>query len=65
MVSLAKLGDTAVLCELTNEDGTMAKMPEIIEFAEKHDMPVVTIEDIYQYRKQVEKHAEKVEEVRR
>ncbi len=54
LVRLAELGDTAVLCELTNEDGTMARLPEIITFADKHDMPVVTIEDIYQYRKDME-----------
>ena len=51
LVKLAGLGDSAVLCELTNEDGTMARLPEIIEFADKHSMTVVTIEDIYQYRK--------------
>lgn len=50
LVKLAGLGKTSVLCELTNEDGTMAKMPEIIEFGEKHDMTVVTIDDIYKYR---------------
>jgi 3,4-dihydroxy 2-butanone 4-phosphate synthase/GTP cyclohydrolase II len=50
LIKLAGLGDTSVLCELTNEDGTMAKMPEIIEFAEKQDMTVVSIEDIYKYR---------------
>ncbi len=54
LVKLAGLGDTAVLCELTNEDGTMARLPEIIQFADKHGMPVVTIEDIYQYRKEIE-----------
>lgn len=52
LVKLTGLGDAAVLCELTNPNGTMAKLPEIIDFAEKHDMSVVTIEDIYQYRKQ-------------
>ncbi|WP_211323957.1 3,4-dihydroxy-2-butanone-4-phosphate synthase [Sediminitomix flava] len=49
LVKLAGLGDTAVLCELTNEDGTMARLPEIIEFADKKEMTVVTIEDIVQY----------------
>lgn len=53
LVKLAGLGDTAVLCELTNEDGTMARLPEIIDFAGKHNMSVVTIEDIFQYRTQV------------
>lgn len=50
LVKMANLGDDAVLCELTNEDGTMARLPEIVEFAEKRNMTVVTIEDIYAYR---------------
>jgi 3,4-dihydroxy 2-butanone 4-phosphate synthase/GTP cyclohydrolase II len=54
LVKLAGLGDSAVLCELTNEDGSMARLPEIIAFAEKHDMVVVSIEDIYKYRLQTE-----------
>lgn len=60
LVKLAGLGDSAVLCELTNEDGTMARLPEIIRFGIKHDMQVVTIEDIYQYRLMVEKSNAKV-----
>lgn len=54
LVKLAGLGDSAVLCELTNEDGSMARMPQILDFADKHDMTVVTIEDIYKYRLQTE-----------
>lgn len=50
LVKMANLGDDAVLCELTNEDGTMARLPEIIDFAEKRNMTVVTIEDIHTYR---------------
>ena len=52
IVSIAGLGDTAVLCELTNEDGTMARMPEIQKFGAAHDMPVLTIEDLVAYRQQ-------------
>jgi 3,4-dihydroxy 2-butanone 4-phosphate synthase len=51
LVKLANLGDDAVLCELTNEDGTMARLPEIVDFAVKKEMTVVSIEDIYSYRK--------------
>ena len=51
LVKLAGLGDTAVLCELTNEDGTMARLPEIIRFATQHDMTVVSVDDICRYRK--------------
>lgn len=50
ITKLAGLGDAAILCELTNPDGTMSRLPEIIRFAEEHDMGVVTIEDIYKYR---------------
>ncbi len=49
--SIAGLGESAVLCELTNEDGTMSRMPEIEVFSKKHNMPILTIEDIAQYRK--------------
>ena len=51
LVKLAGLGDTAVLCELTNEDGTMARLPEIIRFATQHDMTVVSVDDICRYKK--------------
>jgi 3,4-dihydroxy 2-butanone 4-phosphate synthase len=50
LIKLAGLGDSAVLCELTNEDGTMSRLPEIIDFAEKKDMMVLSIEDICEYR---------------
>lgn len=54
IVKIAGLGDGAVLCELTNDDGTMAKLPQIINFAKKNDMTVLTIDDIYSYRLQIE-----------
>ncbi|MBC8619870.1 3,4-dihydroxy-2-butanone-4-phosphate synthase [Parabacteroides faecis] len=50
LVKLAGLGDTAVLCELTNEDGTMARLPEIMHFARQHEMTVVSVDDICRYR---------------
>jgi 3,4-dihydroxy 2-butanone 4-phosphate synthase len=49
-MQLAGLAPAGVLCELTNPDGTMARVPEIVAFADKHDMIVLTIEDIVQYR---------------
>jgi 3,4-dihydroxy 2-butanone 4-phosphate synthase len=55
LMKLAGLGEFAVLCELTNEDGTMSRFPEIAAFAQKHQMAIVSIEDIYCYRKAVEK----------
>ena len=47
---LAGLTPAGVLCELTNEDGTMARLPEVAAFARKHGMPLASVEDIAQYR---------------
>jgi len=46
-----------VLCELTNDDGTMARAPECIKFAQQHNMAVVTIEDLVAYRREHERKA--------
>lgn len=50
LMRLAGFSPCGVLCELTNEDGTMSRLPEIIRFSEKHDFPVLTIEDLADYR---------------
>ncbi|WP_319472107.1 3,4-dihydroxy-2-butanone-4-phosphate synthase [uncultured Pseudodesulfovibrio sp.] len=57
MTRLAGLAPCGVLCELTNPDGTMARLPEIVAFGEKHGMPVCTVDDIVAYRKAHEKAA--------
>ncbi len=49
LVRLAGLGDSAVLCELTNVDGTMSRLPEIMAFADLHNTVVVSIEDLCKY----------------
>lgn len=54
IVRLAGLGKSAVLCEVQNEDGTMARLPELIDFALKNDTCVISIEDIKAYRKEQE-----------
>lgn len=51
LMVLAGLKPAGVLCEITNPDGTMARLAEIISFGAKHDLPVLTIEDIVEYRK--------------
>ena len=57
LVTLAGFRSAGVLCELTNDDGTMARAPEVIVFANKHNMPVVTIDDLVAYRQSQEKIA--------
>lgn len=51
LMRLAGLKPCGVLCELTNPDGAMARLPEIIRFSETHDIPVLTIEDLVAKRK--------------
>ncbi|MFD2941787.1 3,4-dihydroxy-2-butanone-4-phosphate synthase [Flavobacterium notoginsengisoli] len=51
LMKLANLKPEAVLCELMNEGGTMAKLNEIVNFAQRHDLIVLSIEDIIYYRK--------------
>ena len=50
LMQMAGLTPFGVLCEVTNEDGTMAKTPEIVAFGVKHNLPVLTIEDMVAYR---------------
>lgn len=51
LVTLAGFKPAGVLCELTNDDGSMAHAPEVIVFARQHHMPVVTIDDLVTYRR--------------
>lgn len=51
LMRLAGLKPFGVLCELTNPDGTMARLPQIVAFAQQHHMPVVAVEDLIQYRR--------------
>lgn len=63
LMKISGLEEYSVLSELTNIDGTMSKLPEICSFAEKHNMTVVSIEDICQYRKMTENMKEVLEMV--
>jgi len=54
LMKLAQLQPFAVLCELTNEDGSMAKGEQIEIFSKKHSMPIITIEEIIEYRHYLE-----------
>lgn len=50
LMQLAGLKPYGVLCELTKEDGSMARLPDLVAFGRQHRMPVLTIEDLVQYR---------------
>jgi 3,4-dihydroxy 2-butanone 4-phosphate synthase/GTP cyclohydrolase II len=61
---LAGLKPAGLLCELMNPDGSMMRLPEIINYAENKDLPVVTIEDLVEYRGGGDKKAIRVAESR-
>lgn len=50
LARLAGLEPAGVICEIMNDDGTMARMPELEEFARKHELKIVTVADIIAYR---------------
>ncbi len=52
MMKIAKLTPSGVLCELTNPDGTMARLPQVKEFALKNALPLLSVQDIIAYRKE-------------
>lgn len=52
LMRLAGLQPYGVLCELTNPDGTMARLPEVMDFGAKNDMPVLQVRDLVAYRKE-------------
>lgn len=60
LARLAGLYPAAVICEIMNEDGTMARMPDLVTFAQHHGLKVGTIEDLIAYRL---KHDQLVKEV--
>jgi len=51
LARMAGLKPCGVLCELTNPDGTMARLPDIVRFAGTHSIPVVTVADLVAYRR--------------
>ena len=54
MARIAGLIPAAVICEIMNDDGTMARLPELEKFAEKHDLKIISVADLVRYRIQKE-----------
>lgn len=54
LCKLAGLRPAAAICEILNEDGTMARMPELVEFAKSHDLKLVTVPQIIDFRRRHE-----------
>jgi 3,4-dihydroxy 2-butanone 4-phosphate synthase/GTP cyclohydrolase II len=56
LAQIAGMGPAAVICEIMNEDGTMARLPDLREFAVKHGLKIISVADIIKYRMQNERH---------
>ena len=54
LARMAGLYPAGVLCEILNEDGTMARVPELLKFAAQHGLKIITISDLIAYRRQTE-----------
>lgn len=62
LTALAGLTPAAVICEIMNDDGTMSRLPQLIEFAEHHGLKIGTIADLIHYRSTHESLVERVGE---
>lgn len=63
LAKLAGLKPAGVICEIMNEDGTMARTPELMEFANIHNLKIITIADLVEYRKKEEARETSVERI--
>ena len=62
LTQMAGLTPASVICEIIKEDGTMARLPDLIEFAKEHHLKIGTIADLIHYRSQNESLVERVAE---
>ncbi len=56
---MAGLNPSAVICEIMNDDGTMARLPDLVQFAQFHGLRIGTIADLIQYRRMTEKYVKR------
>ena len=66
-VDLAKMAGfypAGVICEIMNEDGTMARVPELMEYVKEHNLKIITIADLIKYRKDKEVYVKRVTEAK-
>jgi 3,4-dihydroxy 2-butanone 4-phosphate synthase/GTP cyclohydrolase II len=62
LARLAGLNPSAVICEIMNSDGTMARMPDLVEFAKRHNLKICTTQALIEYRRRTEKLIQRVAE---
>ncbi|MPM40354.1 Riboflavin biosynthesis protein RibBA [bioreactor metagenome] len=64
MAKLAGLYPAGVICEIMNEDGTMARVPQLMDFAAKHNLSIVTVAELIKFRKTTEKYITRAAETK-
>ena len=64
LARLAGLTAAGVVCEIMKDDGTMARVPDLVGFCERHGLKLVTVADLIEYRRRTEKLVERVVSVR-
>lgn len=62
LARLAGLVPAGVICEIMNDDGTMSRVPELVEFGKRHGMKIVTVADLIRYRLAKEKYVRRIGE---
>jgi 3,4-dihydroxy 2-butanone 4-phosphate synthase/GTP cyclohydrolase II len=60
LARLAGLIPAGVICEITNEDGTMARVPDLIPYCEKHGLKMITVAELIAYRRRTERLIERI-----
>ena len=60
LARLAGLIPAGVICEIMNEDGTMARVPDLVPYCERHELKMITVADLIAYRRRHEKLVERV-----
>ena len=62
LARIAGLNPSGVICEIMNEDGTMARVPQLIEFCREHNLKMLTVADLIRYRMQHERYVRRMAE---
>jgi 3,4-dihydroxy 2-butanone 4-phosphate synthase / GTP cyclohydrolase II len=64
LARLAGLNPAGVVCEVMKDDGTMARVPDLIEYCARHELKMITVESLIEYRRRTEKLVERLTSVR-
>jgi len=64
LARMAGLIPAGVICEIMNDDGTMARVPQLLEFAQQHNIKICSIQDIIEYRRRTERLVRRIAETR-